>query len=252
MNSGNIVYGKSEGVAKIILRREEKANAINGKMWREIEKAMKDALSDASVRVIILSGSGDKAFSAGNDITDFFGSASAVADVFDIITKSEKPIITAVNGLAYGVGFELVIASDISIAAEHATFSFKEANVGLIPPWGICMLPEIVGKKKAKELMLTCDVIGAREAEHLGIINKVVPADRLEEATMEVVQKIMNIAPLAARDIKLGVDIDYRGKEYKDNFAQVAASLAKLFGTEDFREGVLAFMQKRKPEFKGK
>jgi len=252
MNFNNIVYNKSDGVAKITLSREEKANAINGKMWKEIGIAMKDAVSDAGVRVIVLTGSGEKAFSAGNDITDFFGSASGVVGVYETIAKSEKPIISAVNGLAYGAGFELVLATDISIAAEHATFSLKEANVGLIPPWGICMLPEIVGKKKAKELMLTCDVIDAREAERLGIVNKVVPKDKLEAATAELVQKILNVAPLAARDIKLGVDYDRRGKEYKEHFAQVASALAKLFTTEDFREGVTAFVQKRKPGFKGK
>ena len=168
--------------------------------------------------------------------------------IFEVMIGSEKPLISAVNGLAYGGGCEIVLASDISIAKESAIFSLPEPKLGLIPPFAIWLLPHIIGTKKAKYLMLTCDRIDAKEAERIGLISRVVPDDQLDFAVKEVARKVIDIAPLAIRDIKFGIDRYIDKKE----LTQILSFMAKLFASRDFREGVRAFVQKRRPKFKGK
>ena len=248
MDFETILFEKNGGVAKITFNRPDKLNALNGKMLRETTSAIEDADSDKKVRVIVITGAG-RAFSAGNDISDFTGSISggSINKLFEIMIGSGKPVISAVNGLAYGGGCEIVLASDISIAKECVTFCLPEPKLGIIPPFATWLLPPIVGINRAKYLMLTCDKIDAKEAERIGLINKVVSDDKLDDAVKETASKVMDIAPLAIREIKFGIDRYIDGEKLK----KILPSMGKLFASKDFRVGVQAFVQKRKPKFGG-
>ncbi|MDY6959411.1 MAG: enoyl-CoA hydratase-related protein, partial [Halobacteriota archaeon] len=190
------------------------------------------------------------AFSAGNDISDFEGSIGdgSAEKLIQAIVNSKKPVISAVNGLAFGGGFELVLACDISIASESSSFSFPEPKLGIFPPFGIWLLPQITGSKKAKYLMLTCDVIDAKEAEREGLISKVVPDDQLEGSVEETVEKIKKIAPLAIKEIKSGIDRYLESEE----LSNAMSSMDRLLASRDFKEGSEAFFEKRSPKFEGR
>lgn len=248
-----ILYERKEGIATITFNRPQKLNAFSTKLWSELDDALDTAEKDEEVRVVVLTGSG-RAFSAGDDIADFttldpISGREYLRDVLSRMTKPErleKIVIAAINGLCYGAGFELMLACDLTIASETATFAIPEARVGLWPAVAVTRLHEIVGRKKAKELALTGDPIDAREAERLGLVNKVVPAEQLEDAVKEMAKKIIDMAPLPAKLIKITFNRGLQGTE----FSREATSL--LYATEDAKEGVNAFLNKRPPVFKGK
>ena len=260
MDFSNIIYEKKEGLAKITLNRPDVLNALGPKTLEEIGEALEDIENDISVRVVVITANG-RAFCTGADLT---GVASIPPDkprdyflrlwnkVFSAIENVNVPVIAAVNGMAYAGGLELVMVCDLAIASEEAKLSDQHANRGLIPGGGASQrLPRLIGIRKAKELLYTGDRISPAEAERLGLINKVVPADKLEEATNEMVTKLLAKSPMALKAVKKLVN---RGMESSLD-AGLEMEMLAMTGhgtTEDFEEGIKSFLEGRSPAFPGR
>ncbi|MFQ5710848.1 MAG: enoyl-CoA hydratase/isomerase family protein [Candidatus Geothermarchaeales archaeon] len=256
----NIIYEKKGGVAKITINRPEVRNALNIETRRELKAALEDARAEEGTRVVVITGAGDQAYCAGADLNEFKDMTPMQVreyirlsrDVTNLIEGMEKPVISAVNGYALGGGCELAMACDIIIASETARFGQPEIRVGLIPGGGATQrLPRHIGVKKAKELILTGDLIAAAEAERLGLVNRVVPADKLNEAVEELVEKLLSKSPvmlgLAKASINKAMEMGLEsGLRYE------LEAFALCFSTEDQKEGVRAFFKKRKPVYKGR
>lgn len=254
----NILAEKAEGIGTITINREEVRNAIDPPTYREIIAAMEAFEADDEVRVIIITGAGDKSFAAGSDIRQIRersmmdGLAAPPQRALSKIEDIEKPVIAAINGFALGGGCELSMACDIRIASDRAKLGQPEVNLGIMPgAGGTQRLINLVGLGKAKELILTGDVIDAGEAERIGLVNKVVPADQVMEAAREMARKIISKGPLAVRLAKMTMNAGVQGGQAAamlvERFAQTA-----LMTTGDKNEGTSAFLEKRKAEFKGK
>jgi len=250
----NILYEKKEGVAWVTLNRPEVLNALNRATWSELAQAMDQADEDKEVRVVVITGAG-RAFCAGDDINDLatikdaFDAKAYFKEISQAIRKVEefrKPIIAAVNGLAYGGGCEITMVCDMAIASENARFAQPEGKIGAWPPLAAVRLPSIIGKQKALEIMLTGEPIDAKEAERVGLVNKVVPPEQLKDAVIEMAKKIMRVAPLSAELIKTTVN-----RKIEDMDSIIDAT-AMLFSSEDLREGAIAFLEKKEPVWKGK
>lgn len=254
MEFKHIIYEKKDGVAWLTLNRPEVLNALNRAMWRELAQAIDLADKDDQVRVVIITGAG-RAFCVGDDINDL----ATIKDAFDAkayfreitgavrkVEEFKKPLIAAVNGLAYGGGCEITMVCDVAIASENTRFAQPEGKIGAWPPFAAVRLPSIIGKAKAMEIMLTGEPVDAKEAERIGLINKVVPPEKLKDAAMEMAEKIMRIAPLSAELIKTTVN-----KKIEDVESVIDAT-AMLFSSEDLREGAIAFLEKKQPVWKGK
>lgn len=254
-----IIYEKRDNVAWIVLNRPRVLNAQNEQMRRELVQALEDARDDEAICVIIVTGSGDRAFSAGADISEFPVQAPADyikykgrTSVYELIREIPKPVIAAVNGLALGGGCELAMACDIVIAAENAEFGQPEIRVGVIPGGGgTQLLPRLIGEKRAKELIFTGHFLSAEEAFKLGMVNKVVPRDKLKEAVEEFVQELLKRSPIILKLAKMAVNKSlettlWTGMSYERDL------FALCFSTEDQKEGARAFLEKRKPIYKGK
>lgn len=254
MNFKDIIYEKSEGIVTIRLNRPDKHNSLSQNTWAELGAAFSDAEADGEVRVVIITGV-ERTFSAGDDISEFGDIGETIASAqsyvrkvlagFVMVEKLTKPVIAAVNGLTVGGGFELALASDIIIASDKATFGLPEGRIGAIAAFAALRLPRIVGSKKAMEMLLTCGTIDASQAEKIGAVNKVVPEDQLEAEAREMAKKVMRTAPLAANFTKQLVNMA-RGEE-----EQAANVGVLLLGSKDLKEGFDAFMNKRRPTFKG-
>jgi len=259
MELKNIIYEKKDSLAWITLNRPNVRNAQNDDLRAEVLWALEDSRDDDNVRVIIITGAGEKAFSAGADISEC--PTRTPADILrgkakkrmtDLLREIPKPAIAMVNGLALGGGCELAMACDIIIASENAQFGQPEINVGVIPgAGGTQILPRLVGEKKAKEMVFTGAFISAQEAMALGLIKKVVPQEKLRETVMEMATAMLRHSPIILKlcklalnksfDLPLSVGLDYE----RDLFAM-------CFGTEDQKEGSKAFLEKRKPQYKGR
>lgn len=223
MNFETIIYEKSEGVAKIVLNRTEVMNAINSKMLMELAEAFKAAGHDEDVKVVVLTGAG-KAFSSGMDfrlleelgkmgLSELYEATKLAQGIYSQIESLEKPVIAAINGPALGGGLELALVCDLRIASENAIFGLPEVAVGIVPDLAGCQrLPRIVGLGKAKELVMTARLIDAREAERIGLVNRVVPPDRLEGEVLFTAKAIMMNSPLAVslskKILNLSFDVD--------------------------------------------
>ena len=249
----------SEGIQVITLNRASKLNAIDQQTVEELQLAMQQVYDDSTVRAVIITGDGEKAFAAGADIAEIAELNELVGrkfsergqEVFGMIENSNKPVVAAVNGFALGGGCELAMACHIRVAVESARFGQPEVKLGLIPGYGGTQrLTHLVGKAKAFELLMTGDMIGAQEALALGLVNHVVPthADLLPKCE-EILQKIISKAPLA-----VGRIVDCVNAYYNDEngYQTEANSFGNCCKTEDFREGTAAFLEKREPTFKGK
>jgi len=260
MKFENILYEKREGTATITINRPEVLNALNEETILEILSRLEDAERDETIRVIVITGAGDRAFSAGADIKMIKDMDSSKArdvsrlghKLCDKIEKLGKPVIAAINGYALGGGLELAMACDIRIASENARLGQTEINRGLIPGWGGTQrLPRFVGKGVAKEIIFTGKMIDAKTAERLGLVNAVAPPDQLRSVVGEFVKEIADKPPIS---IKLAKELINSSLETSLRAGE--AREAKAFGiaasTEDFREGVTAFLEKRKPKFEGK
>jgi len=245
----------------VTLNRPAAANAMNTQMGREL-MALFEALSlDLErLRCVVLTGSGEKAFCAGGDLKERNGMTDEawVAQhlVFERMLRAligcPIPVIAAVNGAAYGGGCEIAAACDFIYAAPHARFALTEVTLGIMPgAGGTQNLPRAVGERRAKEIILTGAPFTAEEAERWGLVNRVIPADRLLEETMATAERIAANAPIAVRQAKQSIS---RGLQMSlaDGLAFEIEAYNRLVGTEDRREGVRAFNEKRKPVFKGR
>lgn len=259
MTYKNILFQIEKPVCTITVNRPDKLNALNKETITEIGKAVKAAEDDHSVRVIILTGAGNKSFVAGADIAEF---ASYTAEqgkelarhgqrVFNAIEQCSKPVIAAVNGFALGGGCELAMACHIRYASENARFGQPEVKLGLTPGYaGTQRLPRLIGTGRAIELLITGDMMDAQEAYRTGLVNKVTTQDELMNACLQLAAKIVQQAPVAIAEVLKCVH-DYHSKP-ADGFETEIHSFGNCITTEDFKEGTAAFLEKRKPVFKGK
>jgi enoyl-CoA hydratase len=255
-----IIYEKSEGIATITLNRPEALNAFSKEVVGEILQALEDIQRDENVRVVVLTGAGEKAFSAGADIKAMIGIDPLKARELSLMGEKlcvslenlGKPVIAALNGYALGGGMEVAMSCDIRIAAENVRMGQTEINIGLIPGWGGTQrLTRLVGRGKAKELVFTGRMIDAKTAEQLGIVNMVVPADKFRETVKQFALELAAKAPVALKVAKALID---KGADIglESALALEREGFGVVASTEDLQEGVKAFIEKRKPTFKGK
>ena len=255
-------YEIADGIATITLNRPDKLNAFTGEMLEEWLASLEDARTNPEVRVIVMTGNG-RAFTTGGDVEGFGASAKkTAADIRRHLVEGvqrlprklaeiDKPVIAALNGFATGGGLDIALACDIRFAAESARFAETYAKMGLIPGGGgAYLLPRLVGTAKALEMFWSCDWVEAREAERIGLVNKVFPDAELMEGTYAFARKVAAGAPLAVQTIKrvmrLGLD-----KDLGTALDIVASSMPIVRTSEDLQEAVAAFKEKRAPRFKG-
>ena len=246
-------------VAVLTINRPDKLNALNKKVHEESVAALEELKTDESVRVLVITGSGEKSFIAGADISEFEGQTPVTQrdlfhekTLFNSLDTFPKPVIAMVNGFCLGGGNELALACDLRICSETARFSQPEINLGIIPGGGGTQrLTNLVGEGRAMEIILTGDMINAQTAEAIGLVNYVYPADELETKTMELANKIAEKAPIALQLCKEAVKFASRSN-LDEGLRREVDLFAICFSTEDKQEGVSAFLEKRKPVFKGK
>ena len=244
-------------VALLRISRPAKANAMTAAFWPQL-RALLDALAARdTVRAVVITGSGDRAFSAGGDIVAFAGLDSSTARrrfvddclrTFAAVEECRLPVIAAVNGLALGGGCELALACDIVLAAEHASFGMPESAVGLVPGFGVLRAPAVLGRHTAKLMVLAGDRISAQRAYELGMVQQVLPAGGLIPAALALGERIAARAPLA---VEVGKRIVNRGVDRGEAGYGVEA-VTMLYGTRDAQEGIAAFTQRREPRFEGR
>jgi enoyl-CoA hydratase/carnithine racemase len=250
-----VVYEKRDRVATITINRPEAFNSINPEVYQELNNAMISFRDDPDVWVAIVTGTRQKAFSAGADIKEMLprlaDKSLALAPGIMRGLNIWKPIIAAVNGLALGGGLELMLACDIRIAAENARFGTPEVSLGLIPGWGGTQrLPRMLPWCKAAELLLMGKPIDAQEAYRIGLINKVVPREELMSTAQDWASKICENGPLAVRAAKEAM-IRGMNMSLDDGLRLEESFFAGLTATKDFKEGISAFAEKKKPQYKG-
>jgi enoyl-CoA hydratase/carnithine racemase len=256
----NVLYEKRDNIAYVTLNRPKVLNALDSATWADLRSAFEDAKADGSVRGVILTGAGDKAFIAGADIGELAHvdayeaeeSSRFGQEVLNLIENLGKPVIAAVNGFALGGGCETAMACTIRIAAEHAKFGQPEVKLGLLPGGGGTQrLPRLVGKGRALQLILTGETISAQEAWRIGLVNEVVPGANLIARAEAVLKQIAANAPIA---VKYSLDAANKGLDtsQSEGFALEASYFGICASTEDKREGTSAFLEKRAPQFHGR
>jgi enoyl-CoA hydratase len=260
MELKNVIYEKSEGIATVTLNRPEALNSFSTELINEVLYCLDDAGKDETIRVVVLTGAGEKAFSAGADIKAMIGMNALKARELSMngyricktLEKLEKPVIAAINGFALGGGCEVAMACDFRIASEKALLGQTEINIGLIPGWGGTQrLTRLVGIAKAKELVYTGKKIDAKTAEQIGLVDMVVPADQLMPSARKFALELASKAPVALKVAKilinngLETDLETALALEREGFGTVASS-------EDLQEGVKAFTEKRPAVWKGK
>ena len=256
----NVRYEKKGLIAYVTVDRPKVLNALNTPTWTDLQAAFEDAKTDASVRGVILTGAGDKAFIAGADISELAHVDAYDAEessrfgqkVLDLIENLGKPVIAAINGFALGGGCETAMACTIRIAAEHAKFGQPEVKLGLLPGGGGTQrLPRLVGKGRALQLILTGETISAQEAYRIGLVNEVVPAANLIARAETILNQITANAPIA---VKFSLEAANKGMDTSqaEGFALEASYFGICAATEDKKEGTSAFLEKRAPKFRGR
>lgn len=249
-----VLYEKKDNIAVVTLNEPEKMNGLSEPLVNDLLSAIGTAEQDDDIRVIILTGQG-KVFSAGGDISIFdrglaggYKYINFVLNAFVRLEKVLKPVISAVNGYALGGGTELTLCSDIVIASEKAVFGLPEVGIGIMPGYAVLRLQEVVGRTRAKELIMSGRQFDAKEAERIGIVNHVVPADELMDAVEKKAKQLAQKAPLSLTISKTTINRQIGGE---DITAAINAT-SMFFGLEDIREGQNSFFEKRHPQFKGK
>ncbi|HZU14800.1 MAG TPA: enoyl-CoA hydratase-related protein [Chloroflexota bacterium] len=261
MTYDNILVDHAPPVTTITINRPRQLNALSTRTLQEIHDAVQAAGNDETVRAVIITGSGERAFCAGADIGELqaletaqegYAHSRSSHQVLFAMEQLDKPIIMAVNGYALGGGMELAMAGDIILASENAAFGQPEVNLGIIPGFGGTQrLPRLIGRTRALELLLTGDRIDAAEAFRLGLVNRVVPLAQLLPAARQIAETIAQKAPLAIALTKRSV---YEGLEAGPRAGNEAemAYFGLAVGTADRKEGTTAFLEKRQPEWQGK
>lgn len=257
MNYENLNVEKSNQIAKVFINRPKKLNALNRATLQEIHEAFKGLKDDDEVKVIILTGTGEKAFVAGADIAEFANysveegkdlAAKGQTLVFDYLANFPKPIIAAVNGFALGGGLELAMAAHFRIASENAKLGLPETSLGVIPGYGGTQrLPQLIGKGRAMQMIMTAEMITAQKALDYGLVNQVVQLDELIDVAEKLAGKIMNNSMKAIEAAIKAINDNY--KDGVDGFKTEIAAFGEAFGTNDFKEGTEAFLNKRKANF---
>ena len=256
----NILFSQEAGIGYVTIHRPKALNALNAATVDELDRLLDEIARDAAIQVVIVTGSGEKSFVAGADITEMrpLGAIAGRAwgqkgqAVFTKMENLPQPVIAAVNGFALGGGCELALACDIRIASEKAKFGQPETGLGITQGFGGTQrLPRIVGKGRAKEILFTADMIDAAEAYRIGLVNKVVAPEELMTAAKAMAGRIMKRSASAVQLAKAAVN---RGIEagLENGIAYEAEVFGLCFATEDQKEGMTAFVEKRKPEFKNR
>lgn len=256
----NVLYEKRGAIAYVTVNRPKVLNALNTPTWQDLRTAFEDAQNDPTVRGVILTGAGDKAFIAGADIGELAHATAIDAErssrfgqgVLDLIENLGKPVIAAVNGFALGGGCETAMACTIRIAMESAKFGQPEVALGLLPGGGGTQrLPRLVGKGRALQLILSGETISAREAHRIGLVNEIVPAADLIARAEAILSKIASNAPVA---VKFSLEAVNKGLETSqgEGLLLEASYFGLCAGTEDKKEGTSAFLEKRVPKFQGR
>lgn len=255
MNYQNIILETEGKTAIISINRPESLNALNAQTIKELSEAFGNLNADKDIRVIILTGSGEKSFVAGADIKEFSDYGTAAAEnlsrkgqeiLFDKIENLHKPVIAAVNGFALGGGLELAMACHIRYASENAKLGLPEVTLGLIPGYGGTQrLPKLVGKGLANEMIFSAKMISAQRAKEIGLVNDVFAAEELLTKTKELATTISRNSPMAVAKAIEAVNQSDTGSGFETEIK----SFGELFEMEDKKEGVAAFLEKRKPSF---
>jgi enoyl-CoA hydratase len=259
MNYKNILLTKENGIAILTINRPDKLNALNIETIGELSDALDALNADASSRVIIITGSGEKAFVAGADISEFAHfdlengkklSADGHKKLFNKVENMTKPVIAAVNGFALGGGLELAMSAHIRVASDNAKLGLPEVSLGVIPGYGGTQrLPQLIGKGRAAEMIFTAQMITAVQAENYGLVNKVVALTELLPVCQELAAKMLKNSPTAIKHAIASLNAGFT--DGVNGFQVEIEEFGKCFDSGDFKEGTSAFLEKRKPDFKG-
>ena len=257
MNYNNIIIESNNFIATIIINRPNKLNALNTETISELNHALSTAEKDKNIRVIIITGAGDKAFIAGADISEFANfdvekgydlSLNGHQNLCDFIENLSKPVIAAINGFALGGGLELAMSCHIRLASNNAKMGLPEVSLGVLPGYGGTQrLPQLIGKGKAMELIMTGGMIDANNALSLGLVNHVVSQEQLMETSKKIAMKILKNSPMAIRSSIIAINANY--KDGVNGYEVEMREFSNCFQTRDFVEGTTAFLEKRKPNF---
>ena len=260
MNYDNILSITKDGIATITINRPNKLNALNIATIKELHHAFKAANKDTDVKVIIVTGSGEKAFVAGADISEFANfnvergknlSAKGQELLFDFVENLSTPVIAAVNGFALGGGLELAMACHFRIASDNAKMGLPEVSLGVIPGYGGTQrLPQLVGKGRAMEMVMTATMIDANTALNYGLVNHVTSQEDLLPLAEKIASKIMRNSPMAIKSAIKAINANF--KDGVNGYKVEIKQFGKCFGTKDFTEGTTAFLEKRTANFPGK
>ena len=253
MKFENILLEKKEGAGKITINRPP-LNILNIETMEEMNRALAELRDDDAVKVVVITAAGNKAFSAGVEVADHLGDKlSSMVEVFDglfiSLVEVDKPTIAVVNGVALGGGCEVVLGCDMAIASEKAILGQPEIKLGVYPPPASVLLPRLIGWRKAFEIILSGDSIDAREAERIGVINKVVPDEELEKAADEFIKRFTSNSGLALTQARRAL---YRNfdLEFRKAMEVTGTDATLVMGGENSVEGLTAFLEKRKPVWK--
>jgi enoyl-CoA hydratase len=259
MNYTNILSETQNGITTITINRPNKLNALNKNTIQELHDAFKSANKDKNTKVIILTGSGEKAFVAGADISEFadfdVAEGANLAKqgqelLFDFVENLATPVIAAVNGFALGGGLELAMACHFRVASDNAKMGLPETSLGVIPGYGGTQrLPQLVGKGRAMEMVMTAGMIDANTALNYGLVNHVTTQEELMPLVEKIANKIIRNSSVAIKGAIKAINANY--KDGKNGFKEEIKQFGKCFGTADFTEGTTAFLEKRKAGFPG-
>jgi enoyl-CoA hydratase len=260
MSYNNIISKENNGITKITINRPNKLNALNRETIEELHDAFKAANADKNTKLIIVTGSGEKAFVAGADISEFADydvsegtklAAKGQEILFDFVENLSTPVIAAVNGFALGGGLELAMACHFRVASDNAKLGLPEVSLGVIPGYGGTQrLPQLVGKGRAMEMIMTAGMIDANQALSYGLVNHVTTQEELIPLCEKIASKIIRNSTVAISSAIKAINANY--KDGVNGFDIEIEEFGKCFGTEDFEEGTTAFLQKRKADFPGK